>query len=222
MRNHLLISTFVLTTSFLQAQIVNVPDANFKAALLAHNPIIDLNNDKEIQESEAIAFNKDVISISAKNIISLTGIEAFVNLKGLYCPANQIISLDVTKNTALTSLDISSNKISNIDLSKNIALKSLAVQSNLLASLDLSNNTVLRSLIAYSNQLSTLDVSMNSNLRDISCYGNQISVLNLGTNSVLAYLVCSSNKLKTLDKFINIFFIFIFVIKFQKRPRQYQ
>ena len=38
------------------AQIVNIPDTNFKAALVAHNPKIDTNGDGEIQVSEAKAF----------------------------------------------------------------------------------------------------------------------------------------------------------------------
>ena len=45
MRKHLLIIALTLTTDFIQAQIVNIPDANFNAALLAHNPRIDSNYD---------------------------------------------------------------------------------------------------------------------------------------------------------------------------------
>ena len=51
----LLIALFAFTIS--QAQIVNIPDANFKNALLNHIPVIDLNGDSEIQISEASVFN---------------------------------------------------------------------------------------------------------------------------------------------------------------------
>lgn len=198
MKKHLLIITFALVTSILQGQIVNIPDANFKAALLTHNPIINLNSDNEIQLSEAVSFGKTMI-IDRRQIVSLEGIEAFVNLAGLICTTNQITSINVTKNTALTTLYCSGNKISNLDLSKNKSLINLDVNSNQLTSLDLSNNPVLKSLIAFSNLLTTLDVSLNGNLKEISCNGNQISILNFGDNSVLEYLDCSANKLKTLN-----------------------
>jgi hypothetical protein len=46
-----------LAFSFIaNAQIVNIPDYEFKNFLLNHNPVIDTNNDNEIQVSEALAY----------------------------------------------------------------------------------------------------------------------------------------------------------------------
>ena len=42
-------------TGITNAQIVNIPDANFKAALIAYG--VDANNDGQIQVSEAQAMN---------------------------------------------------------------------------------------------------------------------------------------------------------------------
>ncbi|MBK8442578.1 MAG: hypothetical protein IPL35_03800 [Sphingobacteriales bacterium] len=62
-------------THFATAQIVNIPDPNFKNALLNHSPIIDTNNDGEIQVAEAEAV--DSLYLFNKNITDLTGIKAF-------------------------------------------------------------------------------------------------------------------------------------------------
>jgi len=76
----LLLLTFCLV---LNAQNVNIPDANFKNALLTHQPTIDTNSDGEIQVSEAEDYT-GTISCLMKGIIDLTGIEAFVNITKLY------------------------------------------------------------------------------------------------------------------------------------------
>ncbi len=84
-------------------QNVNIPDANFKAALVG-NTAINTNGDNQIQVSEASIFN-GAISLgtfnefsepSGLNITDLTGIEAFVSLISLNCGYNQLTSLDVS------------------------------------------------------------------------------------------------------------------------------
>ena len=57
-----------------------------------------------------------------------------------------LTSLDVSKNTALTSLLIYSFRLNSLDVSKNKELKILSVENSQLASLDLSKNTVLERL----------------------------------------------------------------------------
>ena len=74
---------------------VNIPDANFKAYLVG-NIYINTNGDKEIQISEASAFN-DTIDCGYLDISNLKGIEAFTALTGLSCSGNQLTSLDVSK-----------------------------------------------------------------------------------------------------------------------------
>ncbi|MFN7014730.1 MAG: T9SS C-terminal target domain-containing protein, partial [Bacteroidia bacterium] len=91
---------FFLTIGFFaNAQIVNIPDANFKATLLSANSsniiarnlagyyfTIDSNNDGEIQIIEAQQVKQ--LNIANKNISNLTGIEAFINLDDLGCSNN--------------------------------------------------------------------------------------------------------------------------------------
>ena len=67
---------------------------------------------------------------------------------------NQLTELDVSKNTALTTLDVSSNQLTELDVSKNTALTYLRVESNKLTELDVSKNTRLKYL-AYEDNLFT-------------------------------------------------------------------
>jgi hypothetical protein len=84
-------------------QNVNIPDANFKAYLV-WNTAINTNGDAEIQISEATAFNGN-IDCNFMNISDLTGIEDFSALTSWDCGLNFFTSLNVSSNTALTSLD---------------------------------------------------------------------------------------------------------------------
>jgi hypothetical protein len=96
------------------AGIVNIPDANMKAALVAHDPRIDTNFNTEIQCTEAEAFIER-LNLCDKGITDATGLEAFVNITSLSITGNtQLSSIDVTKNTALQSLNCEYNLLNNI------------------------------------------------------------------------------------------------------------
>ena len=83
MKNYYLFFILLLVTLTAKAQIVDIPDTNFKNALLNHDPIIDTNNDGEIQESEAESVT--VMYVTDKNISSLEGIQSFILLELLSC-----------------------------------------------------------------------------------------------------------------------------------------
>src|SRR5690606_7735957 len=74
--------------------VVNIPDANFKAALVA-NAAINTNSDTEIQVSEAEAYT-GAINVINLNIADRTGIEAFTQLTALDCNTKNLTSLDVS------------------------------------------------------------------------------------------------------------------------------
>src|SRR5690606_734514 len=91
-----LLYLLLLFSGIASAQIVNIPDANFKNKLLSANTtnniakdindnsiIIDTNGDYEIQESEALLVSQLNVSLSA--IADMTGIEYFTNLKNIDC-----------------------------------------------------------------------------------------------------------------------------------------
>ena len=152
-------------------QNVNIPDANFKACLVG-NKDINRNGDKEIQLSEASAFN-GTIDCTDMNISDLTGIEAFTALTTLGCVLNKLTSFDVSKNTALYDLYCGDNKLTSLDVSKNTALSILDCGDNQLTSLDVSKNTALTYLNCSYNQLTSLDVSKNTALTVLDCDGNK-------------------------------------------------
>lgn len=218
MKKSISIFTALLLYTFASAQIVNIPDANFKASLIS-DPAINTNGDGEIQVSEAGSFIGS-LSCTQKNIKDLTGIEAFINIKELDCSRNQLASLDTSKNTALKtllcginqlkSLDVSkntslsvltcyTNQLTNLDLSKNIELKYIECYDNQLTSLDLSKNILLETLFCDQNELTSLDVSKCPVLGGLTCYENQLTNLDLTQNIKLGSLDCAQNNLMTLD-----------------------
>jgi Leucine-rich repeat (LRR) protein len=123
MRSLFLLFLVICISFCSNAQIVSIPDVNFKDILLLSEPsnsiakdlsgnniAIDANNDGEIQVIEALeVFYLNVSNYN--NISDLTGIQAFSNLIGLRCESNQLTNLDVTQNIALESLSCSNNQL---------------------------------------------------------------------------------------------------------------
>jgi len=181
----------------LNAQNVDIPDVNFKNALLNHSPVIDTNNDGEIQVTEATAFT-GTINVNNKSISALKGIEDFVNITGLNCNNNNITALDLTNNKNLIDLACGNNQLTNLDISQNTSLVSFRCFSNQLTSLDISNNVVMEYFICYENQLTILDVSNNIFLKNLDCAINNLTTLDLSTNN-LTNILCDYNQLTTLD-----------------------
>ncbi|MCH7534526.1 MAG: T9SS type A sorting domain-containing protein [Bacteroidetes bacterium] len=151
------------------AQIVNIPDATFKAYLVAKTFTINTNGDGEIQVAEASAFT-GTINVSLYGVSDLTGIEAFTALTQLYCVKTLLTSLDVSKNTALTYLDCGGSDLTSLNVSGCTALTQLHCSYNDLTSLDVSNNTVLTYLDCGVNFLTSLDVRNMNNINMTSFY----------------------------------------------------
>ena len=195
-----------------QAQNVNIPDANFKAALVG-NGSINTNGDAEIQTSEAAAYTGG-IHVSQLGITDFTGLEEFILLDSLDCGHNAVgyydqdgfwilISsplLNVSVNTALTYLNCSGNALTSLDVSTCTALKALDCSGNqFLTSLDVSACTALTYLDCNWNQLITLDVSGCIALTYLQCFGNQLSSLNVTDCIALNDLNCAYNQLTSLN-----------------------
>ncbi|MDB4293680.1 chromosome condensation regulator RCC1, partial [Maribacter sp.] len=140
-----------------------------------------------------------VLSLAGQNISDLSGIENFSGLKKLDCSANQLSSLDLSKNTALKELDFSNNQVTSIDVGQNTALTSLVCFNNRLSSLNLSQNTALATLACTNNQLVELDLSLNTVLTQVYCSENQLSNLDVTQNTDLIELFCFKNQLSALD-----------------------
>lgn len=215
MRNYYLLFVIFFPV-LLNAQIVNIPDANFKAKLLAASVIntiastqisvsgdvfsydvIDTNGDGEIQVSEAEAIV--YLDVSNANISDLTGFEQFSNLRSLKCNGNQLTTLNISQNTTLESLECSNNLLPSIDISQNAALKFFDCSNNRLTNINVSSNTGLIGLWVSGNQLSNLDVSQNVALTILGVSNNQFSNLDITQNVALIGLDCAYNQLTSLN-----------------------
>ena len=176
--------------------IIDIPDANFKASLIQQH-LIDTNNDREISISEA----ENITSINCQGdfIQSLEGIQYFPALRELNCSYNELTTLDLSKNTKLIFLYCTNNNLTTLELSKNTRLQHLACSENNLTILDISNNTMLFFIHCYSNKLASLDVSKNTELEGLSCDKNNLTTLDVSKNTKLGALACGENNLTTLD-----------------------
>lgn len=196
-----LLGAFIATGAF--AQNVTIPDANFKAYLVA-DPNINTNSDGEIQVSEAAAFTTS-INCNFLNISDFTGIEAFVNLHSLTIVYNPVTTLDLSQNTALTVLDIYNNNLTSLDVSNNTALVELRCENNPIGSLDVGNLPVLDMLTCGNCALTSLDVTNNPMLStlDLGNYTsfnpNQLTSIDLSNNTDLATFGIAGNLLTAID-----------------------
>ena len=184
----------------LQAQIVTIPDVNFKNKLLSHNPVIDTNSNGEIEASEAQAVIFPLnVSGAIPPIVDLTGIEAFVNIEQFNCAGNEIETLDLSANTLLWNLDCSYNAITAINLSQNIFLKNFSGSGNPYTTLDLTTNSDLEFLQSNNGSLTALDVSQNLNLQFLYVQGNNLTELDLTHNPFLEGVILDNNDLSQID-----------------------
>ncbi len=199
-----------------KAQIVNIPDANFKAKLISSN--LDINGDGEIQVSEAI--NATYLDVTQSNITDMTGIEAFTslttltcfgnqlttlnvsnspNLQTLYCNYNQLATLNINGLTNLQILNCNNNNLTSLDVSNMTNLTYLSCTSNQISSLNVSGLTSLTYLDCFINQISAIDINSSINLTDLNCGYNQITSLNITSLNNLVNFNCSGNQLTTLN-----------------------
>lgn len=217
---------FLLSTYFVCAQNVYIPDINFKSSLISasgglyastqtpiYNPIsqtwgvtsydiIDTNGDGEIQVSEAQAIKYLSVTSSPGNynITDLTGIESFTNLLYLSSRYCGLTSINLTQNVALKSLELySCSFYGNLNLSQNINLITLHCNYNALTSLNLTNNINLEYLDCSSNYLTNLNLSQNVNLKYLFCNVNTLSNLNVSGLTNLKRLITFNNNLTNLD-----------------------
>ena len=199
MKNFLTI-LFLTSAMVIHAQNVTIPDANFKAAILAHNPTIDTNGDHQIQVSEAEAFTGE-LNVSSKSIADLTGIEAFVNLTKLNCGVNQLTTLDVTANTALTYLYCYNNQLTSLDVTQNTLLDTLHMSNNQITEIDLSQNVSLTFLHFVGNNIASIDLShLTGSLKLLGFGNNPLSAsFDFTPFSELTHLYCNDSELTSLD-----------------------
>ena len=216
MKLKLLSLTFLFISSTVFCQIVNIPDNEFKQALLSYSPSIDTNNDNEIQLTEAAAITTLNISgyqsyedvggcdpmidpgctggfggggIINDGISDFTGIEAFINVTSLNCSSNDLTSLNISALTQLTSLDCSYN----------VNYNNFSGNFTGISSLTLPNTGTLTTLNVNTNNLTTLDLTNQTALTTLTANQNVLTSLDLSNQTVLTSVVVNNNSLTSLN-----------------------
>ena len=212
----------LLLSLTIQAQIISIPDANFKAKLVQANatnniagtgwnsstqePIsyitIDTNTNGEIEQSEALLITS--LKLTNCGISSLAGVEYFTNLKFLQCDnylatnLNTITNLNLSTLLNLEVLGCNNIQLATLNVTGLINLKTLNCNANQLTNLNISNLINLVQLRCANNQLTSL-VSINlTNLHFVDCSYNQLTSLDFSTVPYLYGLVCSNNNLSNI------------------------
>ena len=190
-----------------------VPDDNFEELL------IDMGCDDVLDDYVLTSRIKDIEYLSAYTcygyacsglgIRDFTGLQDFISLKHFVCKDNNLSTLNLIKNTALTDLDCSDNDLTSLDLSQNIELVTLNCSGNRLTSLDVRNNINLWRIIIgddifnTGNNLTNIDISENLNLKYFLCSNNNLTKLDVSQNIELTSLNCSGNNIECIQVNLN-------------------
>ncbi|TRO65740.1 hypothetical protein [Christiangramia sabulilitoris] len=183
------------------SETVSIPDSNFEQALIDLGIDSDqtLNNSVSVSDVELI----ETLDVSGLGITSLTGIEAFANLKFLYAYNNELTGIDVSNNPLLVHLSLNNNSLTQLYVTDNLFLKEIHVNNNRLIELNLGNHPELVILHAGGNQINTIDLSGSPDLASLILWGSNIGNIDLGNNTELTELVIDDNNLSSLDVSFN-------------------
>lgn len=222
MKKYYLLLLFV--TSWMNGQVINFTDVNFKNKLLAsstsstnviaknfmNQPIkIDANNNGEIEQTEASAVF--FLSVQNSSIQNLEGLQFFTNLRTLYCNNNPLItSLNTTSLVNLENLNASNCSLNNLNVISSTNLKKVLVDSNQLTTLNVANLTNLVELSFSYNNINFINLTGFSNLTHLLFYDNLVTSLNTADLSSLKYLACGGNLLSELNvtNLVNLEFLY--------------
>ncbi|MDI1316594.1 T9SS type A sorting domain-containing protein [Flavobacterium sp.] len=215
MKKYYVLLILVLSQFSVKAQILNFPDASFKARLLLADADtnlfavnlsnvyfkIDANNDGEISQDEA----SQVMELNLNNtaILSIEGLHYFTNLQVLEISFVQMASIDLTSMTNLRDLLCTNNpNLTSLNLTglNNLErVRAYDCQLTTLTTLDLTSLTALQEFSAGNNQISSINISGMPNLKIFNCANNMISNLNLNGLPQLTNLYCEYNSIVTID-----------------------
>lgn len=181
----------IFWVSFGHAQVLEIPDTNFKSYLLLANSgneiaknlegnyfKIDTDNDAKIEASEALQVSfLNLTSMDIDQIESLSGISNFTNLKTLECHHNHLTVLDLHGLSNLEAVYCNNNVLEQLNVTGCNNLNNLVCSRNMIAEIDLTDCANLNALQCDRNSLSTLDVSNCHNLDLLFCQYNQLTSL---------------------------------------------
>lgn len=187
----------LLFTGFANSQIVNIPDANFKAKLLSATTTnyvatnssglsvkIDTNDDGEIQVSEALVISN--LNLNNSSISSLSGIETFLNLTDLSIRNNIVTNIDFINTLSnLSWFDGAQNQIQTVNFTTNNGFTYFDVSNNLITSVSSLMPMYIGESLMNNNLITHLDLSKILLSGSLHTYSNNPLVsINLKNNYI--------------------------------------
>lgn len=213
----------------------NFPDSNLQKVMKLYSAdgknlteseiakITDLGNTKADEkfaaEAATLAKVKNFKGIEKLTALASITLNPVVSGKTTTVPA--VTALDLSKNTALVSVNVSgctklaaltlpetatveklllqNTAIKEIDVSKYTALKVLNVSDTKLTALDVKANTELETLALANVKVAELDVTANTKLKTLDAANCGLTKIDVSANTLLEDLDVSGNSLITLD-----------------------
>lgn len=213
MKKILLFALFLIG-GMASAQVVSIPDANFKSRLISLSATptasdsyakdsdgqfitVDANNDGQIDQAEALQVYE--LKVNYSSIASLVGIEYFTNLTMLECSGNQLTSLDVTALSNIQVLNCRVNHLTTLNVSGLSNLNSIRFEFNPLTSfapVGLSSLTYLHGRMC---DLVSLNLSLFPALSFLEVNDNNLTSLDVSVIPNLKMLYCHNNQISDLN-----------------------
>lgn len=194
----------------MQSQYTSIPDPIFEQELINQgidgNPVID----HQVLTSDVN--NRTELNIEVNNINNFEGLQDFTNLETLkiisynFAPIlnlennvllkhillkgfDGILSLDLTNNVLLETIQVSSNSLSSININTCVNLKKLILSDCNITTIDLSNNLNLEELGLLGVNLTSLNINNNLALKKIGLFNTQFTSLDFSNNTILEEII---------------------------------
>lgn len=204
------------------AQIVNIPDANFKAYLLSANStnyiakdvnnnsvVIDTNGDNEIQVSEANIIRTLDISGTTNSIgsqiSSIVGVKSFTNLSKLSVqsiPNTNFTFFDVSGMTYLTELFAAHYYISGFNVDNCTSLTKISIYGGNFQTLTLNVPSLTN--LSINDHLTSLNFQGCPNIKFLNLENIMLNAINLNGIANLEEVTIQSYGYAWLNNIINI------------------
>ena len=115
----------------------------------------------------------ELLQLHENSLTSVSGISNKVNLDHLQLQRNELISVDISGCVSLESpVNLYNNDLTSINLTGNVAMTHFNAKDNELTSIDLSTNDLLEEITLRNNALSELDLTNKPNMNEIGTTGN--------------------------------------------------
>lgn len=185
----------VFISNISKAQFVEIPDSNFRNALMAQYPSCFNSNGMLDTTCSAIVM-EIFLDVSGKLISSLEGIQYFKGLLHLFCNDNQLVIIPfLPKN--LNYFLCSNNNLTVLPELPS-SLEYLNCNNNHLQFLPNLPNSLIQ-LFCYDNDLTSLPAMYSTSLISFNCSANKIEELPTLPNALETFF-CAQNQLKALPE----------------------